>query len=83
VAPEQTQIGGDRLDGPVPSDHLCEWRHADGKDRKATHALPILRKLKGGRAGATVPTGQHMFCCDDHLELAQAQNEVRPSLRKK
>jgi hypothetical protein len=81
MADEQTRITGDQPVSGDPKGHLCEWPHADGEDRPANHALPIMRRMKGGR-GARVPTGQHVYCCDEHLELAQSQNQVRPSLKK-
>lgn len=81
MAADQTQITGDKTVSGDPKGHLCEWPHPDGKDRPATHALPILRKMKGGR-GAQIPTGQHIYCCDDHRDLAESQNQVRPSLKK-
>lgn len=75
---EQTQITGDRVgEGAVAAG--CEWCGEPSK-----HSFPISRRVKGGKAGAVVPTGTHSYACDVHRELAEKDAEViRPSLRKK
>lgn len=65
-------VGGGCLDG-----QSCEWC---GSDTPATVALPVLRKVKGGKAGATLPTGMHVYACAAHREIAEKSNPVRHAL---
>lgn len=53
----------------------CDWC-----PEPATIALPIVRKMKGGKAGAILPTGMHMYACEEHEEIARRSNIPRPAL---
>jgi hypothetical protein len=72
----QEAIGGDRIstDG-IPPGTECEWcRPAEA----ATHKLPVLRKIKGG---GVIESGSFVYCCDEHLDIAEKSNPVRASRR--
>lgn len=73
----QETIGGDRIstDG-IRDGGKCEWPH--DVPVKATHKLPVMRKIKGG---GVIESGTFVYCCDEHLEIAEKSNPVRASKR--
>jgi hypothetical protein len=82
--PEQTEIGGDQVGDPnlVPEGQECEWRHDE--PTPATIALPLKRKMRGGKRNATVDTGMRKYACEQHRKVAEEQcGPPLDALRKK
>jgi hypothetical protein len=74
---QQDTIGGDRINsGGVQPGMECEWPH--DVFVAATHKLPVMRKIKGG---GIIESGTFVYCCDEHLEIAEKSNPVRASKR--
>jgi hypothetical protein len=71
----QERIGGDKVGEGNLEGQSCNWCSAP-----ATHALPVMRKQKGARAGAVLPTGMHIYTCDEHKEVGERSNKVRNAL---
>lgn len=69
--PGQEAISGDKPGVANLVDQSCEWC---GPEEPARHALPIMRKMKGGKAGAVMPTGTFVYCCDKHKKIAEESN---------
>lgn len=75
----QTRIEGDNVGGGDTEGQKCDWCPED-----ATRSFEMRRRMKGGKAGATLGTGQFVFACDEHEEFAKkATEQPRPALRKK
>lgn len=70
----QQQIGGDSVGGGDIAGMACEWC-----DEAATESFEMLRKVPNARRGATTGTGQFIFACDAHHELAK---EIAHAARK-
>lgn len=73
--PGQSSIEGDEIGYGDVAGKTCNWC-----PKPATVALPIVRKMKGGKAGATLPTGMYMNACEEHKEVAGRSNIPRPAL---
>jgi hypothetical protein len=75
----QTALPSETLgDGKVPPDARCEWC-----GRRATRSFPIMRKMKGGRKGATMPTGMFIYTCDDDADQGEIHTkDPKPALKK-
>jgi len=75
----QTRIEGDRVEGGDITDQNCEWC-----PDPATCSFEFQRRIKGGRGGATWGTGQFIFACDNHREIAKRMaGDPRDSIRKR
>lgn len=65
------------MGGGDTTDAKCDWC-----PEPATDSFEMQRRIKGARAGATVGTGQFIFACDSHKEIAEkVANESRPARR--
>lgn len=72
----QETIGGDAVStAGIPAGTECEWCRPK---RRATHKLPVMRKIKGG---GVIASGTFVYCCDEHLDIAEKSNPVRASKR--
>lgn len=73
---EQETIGGDKIStGGIPPGQECEWC---GPKSRATRKLPVMRKIKGG---GIIQSGSFVYCCDEHLDIAEKSNPPRASKR--
>ncbi len=73
----QTRIEGDQVVGGDPAGKNCEWC-----SEAATVSFEMQRRIKNARAGATTGTGQFIFACREHEEIARKiANEPRPARR--
>jgi hypothetical protein len=72
----QEEITGDSIStAGIPPGQECEWC---GAGSRATHKLPVMRKIKGG---GVIASGTFVYCCDGHQEIAEKSNPVRASKR--
>lgn len=73
---QQESIGGDAISNAgISEGQECEWC---GAGSRATRKLPVLRKIRGG---GVMPSGTFIYCCQEHLDIAEQSNPVRASKR--
>lgn len=78
MAGEQQRITGDSPGKGNLEGQICEWCR---EPTPATVALPVRRKIKGGKAGAVVDTGTFIYTCREHEDIGRRSNPTRSSLR--
>lgn len=76
---KQTALPSETLgDGTVPPEARCEWCGL-----RATRSFQFMRKMKGGKAGAVLPTGMFIYTCDKDADMGRLHTEKpKPALRR-